>query len=280
MSVFTIDPQKCARDGICVSECPMMILRLGEKSAEPIAGAEDICIRCGHCVAVCQHGAFALDGMGPEDCPPLIRSKIPSPADAEHFLRTRRSIRSYKKEAVDKETIENLIKIARYGPTGTNSQKVGWLVIHSPEEVRRLSGLAVDWMRYVVKKGHPMAEQYRLSGIVQAWDGGLDIICRGAPHLVIAHAPDEYAAGQADCTIALTYLDLAAPSFGLGTCWAGFFMIAASVWPALKEAIGLPKGQRLYGAMMLGHPKYKYQRLPLRKEPEITWRESPKEGFR
>jgi nitroreductase len=74
-------------------------------------------------------------------------------------------------------------------------------------------------------------------------------------------------------------LDLAAPSFALGTCWAGFLMMAASHWPPLQNALSLPEGYACFGAMMIGYPKYKYQRLPLRKEPDIMWQGSIKSVY-
>jgi len=36
--------------------------------------------------------------------------------------------------------------------------------------------------------------------------------------------------------------------------------------------LALPEGHVPFGAMMVGRPKYRYQRLPLRNEPQITWR--------
>jgi nitroreductase len=104
------------------------------------------------------------------------------------------------------------------------------------------------------------------------WETGYDIICRGAPGLVVTYAPKEYGAAHLDSIIALTFLDLAAPSFALGTCWAGFLMMAASHWPPLQQALSLPEGHACFGAMMIGHPKYKYHRLPLREKPDIAWR--------
>jgi hypothetical protein len=39
----------------------------------------------------------------------------------------------------------------------------------------------------------------------------------------------------------------------------------------MMEALGFPEGHVSFGAMMVGHQKYKYQRLPLRNEAKITW---------
>jgi hypothetical protein len=39
----------------------------------------------------------------------------------------------------------------------------------------------------------------------------------------------------------------------------------------LREAVNLPEGHQIFGAMMVGYPKYRYHRIPLRKEPKIAW---------
>ncbi len=274
MSYFEIDAEKCMHDGICVAECPMRILEIKDASLppSPVEGAEEKCIRCGHCVAVCPHGAFSLEEMKTEDCPPVRNDMALSVEHVEHFLRSRRSIRTYQDKAIEREKLEKLIDIARYAPTGTNSQQVKWLAVNSRDGVRSMAGLVVDLIRHLIAENHPMTERYRLPRFITAWEAGTDLISRGAPGLVIAHAPKDYTLAQTDSSIALTFLDLAAPSFGLGSCWAGFFMMAASHWPPLQQALALPEGHACFGAMMLGYPKYKYHRLPLRKKADITWR--------
>jgi nitroreductase len=80
------------------------------------------------------------------------------------------------------------------------------------------------------------------------------------------------ATAAVDCSIALTYLELAAFTMGLGACWAGWFNFAANHYAPLTEALGLPEGHAAFGAMMLGHPRHRYQRIPRRKQPDIVWR--------
>lgn len=272
MSLFTIDEKLCARDGICVAECPAFIIEMKTKESLPTVtdGGEARCINCGHCVAVCPHGAISLARMSVDQCLPIDLALIPGEAQMVQFLRSRRSIRTYKVQDVDTETFTRLIDIARYAPTGSNSQQVQWLIIPTREKVVQLTALAVDWMRNAVKEKSPMAEAFQMAGIVRAWDNGIDIISRGAPALIIAHGPEAYAVMTIDSTIALSYLDLAAPSLGLGSCWAGFFMIAASYWPPLAEALNLPEGHKSFGAMMVGYPKFRYQRLPTRDEAKVS----------
>lgn len=274
MSLFTIDAEKCKRDGICVAECPLKIIEIQDGSAipTPTADALERCIKCGHCVAVCPHGAFTHNLLKSEDFPPLRKEYALTTEQAEHFLRSRRSIRSYKEQEVEGEKLTRLIEIARYAPTGTNSQQVNWLVVNSRAEVVKLTGMVIDLIRWMVKNDHPMATRYNLAGFVTAWEQGVDIISRGAPALVMTHAPKEYGLAQVDCTSALTYFDLAAPTMGLGTCWAGFFMIALSQYQPLQDALALPEGHGVFGAMMAGYPKFNYQRLVPRKAPHITWK--------
>ena len=272
MSLFTIDEKLCARDGICVTECPAFVIEMKDKESFPTVteGGEARCINCGHCVAVCPHAAISLARMPVDRCPPIDNDLTLSEAQAEQFLRSRRSVRTYKKQDVDADNLTRLIEIARYAPTGSNSQLVQWLVVPTREKVIELTGLAVDWMRNAVKEKNPMAEAYQMGGIVRAWDNGIDIISRGAPALVILHGPEAYPIMTIDSAIALSYLDLAAPSLGLGCCWAGFFMIAAGYWPPLAEALQLPEGHKSFGAMMVGYPKFRYQRLPERNEARVT----------
>jgi hypothetical protein len=40
----------------------------------------------------------------------------------------------------------------------------------------------------------------------------------------------------------------------------------------MAEALDLPEGHVSFGAMMVGHSKFKYQRLPLRNVPVVSWR--------
>ncbi|EFK11756.1 conserved domain protein [delta proteobacterium NaphS2] len=74
-----------------------------------------------------------------------------------------------------------------------------------------------------------------------------------------------------DLTLALSYLELAAPTVWLGTCWAGLLKAAILSQPQIKEAVGLPENHPHHYPMMLGYSKLKYYRLPERKPPKIVW---------
>jgi nitroreductase/NAD-dependent dihydropyrimidine dehydrogenase PreA subunit len=273
MSIFTIDDAKCNRCGICVLECPPRIIEIKEPEALPsvVKDQEDRCITCGHCVSVCPFGAIALKAMKPEECAPLSRELLPTAEQVEHFLKSRRSIRVYKDEPVPHELLEKLIDIARYAPSGHNAQPVHWLVVEDPREVRQLAALVIEWMNMLIRKSPRMSELFHFDLFVSAWEQGEDRVLRGAPHVIVAHAPKDTPMAQENCSIALTYLELAAYSQGLGACWAGYLLAAASS-PAMITALRLPGGHKCFGAMMVGYPKHEFKRIPLRNEPSIIWR--------
>jgi len=273
-NLFEIDLEKCKRDGICAAVCPLKLITVSEedKLPLPIDKAEKQCIRCGQCVAACPYGAFSLNVMKPEECAPFDAKLLPSPEQAKSFLTSRRSIRVYKKQPVDRETLADIIDTARYAPTAVNIQPVKWLVIENADEVNRLAGLVVDWMRNVIKEDPELAKGLGMKRFVADWEAGEDRICRGAPHLIIAHANGAIAAAQSSCTIALTYLELAAFSKGLGACWAGFFHRAATLYPPITQALNLPEGHQVFGAMLVGYPRYRYYCIPQRKKAAVTWR--------
>ena len=104
-----------------------------------------------------------------------------------------------------------------------------------------------------------------------AYDAGVDAVLRDAPALIVAYAPKTAGNGMVDLTIALSYLDLVAPTMGLGTCWAGLLQGMLRSWAPLKEALGIPEDYPYHYPMMLGYPQFKYQRLPERKAPKISW---------
>ena len=162
MRLFSVDPEKCNRDGICVETCPMQIIALKDSEAvpEPTEDADSFCVNCGQCVAVCPTGAFSLKTMTPETCPSINREWLLDGERAEQFLRSRRSIRTYTDKTVDRELLVRLIKIARCAPSGHNTQPVRWRVIYDAGEVRRLAALVIDWIRNTMQE-QPEMPAYR-----------------------------------------------------------------------------------------------------------------------
>jgi hypothetical protein len=70
---------------------------------------------------------------------------------------------------------------------------------------------------------------------------GVDVMFRGAPHIVIASAPNDCPSPKEDTMIALSYFELLAVSNGLGTLWDGMFKLTLEfVAPELQRRLASP----------------------------------------
>ncbi len=271
--MLKIDPVLCKKDGICVDECPVSVLMMENDKSTPemIEGGGAICLQCGHCVAVCPHGALTHKASPLEHSPAIDKEKTIDAGQAVQFLRIRRSVRVFKDKPVEKEILSSLIKIASYAPTGSNLQLVEWVVFRDKDKLQEMSRLTIEWMRDTLSKNTKTAPPY-LSKLITAWDTGHDAVLRNAPAVVLGMVNKDARNGLVDTTIALTYLDLIAPTFGLGTCWAGLLQGAMMNWPPVKKAMGITDDYPFHYPMMVGYNKYRYHRLPERRTPQPQWR--------
>ena len=273
MEPVIFDYDKCNNDGICAHVCPRKLIALDAETSRPesIPEAAELCINCGHCLAVCPTSAIALKGVNPEDCRRISKKQLPNFEQVDLLMRSRRSIRVYKDKPLDREIIEQLLDTCRYAPSGSNSQPVHWIVASGRERLDVLAQMVIDWMQQEVDAKSPLAERMHLDVVVEGWKRGEDRIFRGGPAVMMTHAPEIGSLPSENCAIAMTFLDLAAAVLRLGTCWVGYLMLAAAQHPPISEALGIPQGHRFYGAMIVGYPKYAYQRIPQRNQPNLTW---------
>lgn len=271
MTPILVDRDLCNHCGICSIVCTMSIIDNADENTPPKVHDEKagMCIRCGHCEVHCPSHALTLNFLPDEKV--KISSDVGAivPEDIGVYLKKRRSVRHFTRDPVPKEKILEIFDIARYAASGGNRQSVQWLVVYDPRKVREIAGLTIDWMRTLLTSNHPMRRY--LSMLIAAWDEGLDVICRDAPHLLIPHIPENNQLEQVNAIIALTHFDIAAPAFGIGTCWAGFVAGASREYSPLKKLLNLQEGRTAAYAMMFGHPKYKVYGIPRRKSLQVTW---------
>jgi nitroreductase/NAD-dependent dihydropyrimidine dehydrogenase PreA subunit len=274
MSIIEINQTTCSQCGICVAECPRHLITINQAGSFPeqIAAAEALCAKCGHCVVVCPVGALSHEDVPLKKCPDIQKRLKVTPEQCEQLLKSRRSVRVFKKEPVSREVVTRLIEDARYAPTGHNAQEVEWLVIDDGEELNGVEELGLDWIRWVMKNQPQLAIHLNMKRMLERQERDHNVFLRGAPVLVVTHASKENPIAVIDSATALAYLDLAANSMGLGTCWAGYVYIMANSFPAFKTLLALPEGHSTTGCMMLGYNKFKYYRIPKRREPKIVWR--------
>jgi nitroreductase/NAD-dependent dihydropyrimidine dehydrogenase PreA subunit len=271
MANIFVDENICTRCGICSVVCTTGIVEPANENTLPVVmdAKADRCIQCGHCEVYCPTQALHLNVRPDEKMSLQTDTGTISSDEIAIYLKKRRSERHFSKDAVPKEKILEILDITRYAASGGNRQPVQWIVVHDPIKVKKIAVLTIEWMKTLVNSNHPMSGYVPM--LISTWMQGHDVICRDAPHLLIAHIPEGNPVASVDAIIALTHFDIAAPAFGIGTCWAGFVAGAAMYYEPLQKELSIPAGQKCAYVMMFGHPQYKVHGIPRRKPVEVTW---------
>jgi len=269
MSILTVDQKKCTKCGICAEVCPAQLISLTEQGPEMTLA--DRCNACGHCVAVCPQAALDHERNPLEKQVPLENFPVLDPSTAASFLRSRRSIRCYQNKPVERETILKLLQIARFAPSGGNSQGLSYLVLDDREVLKKITAVIIQWVEEQQQQGLPVSPRYAHYLSVYR-KTGKDVILRNAPVLIIAQANEGLQTGWDSARYALAYVELYATALGLGTCWSGFVEKCASArYGPLLELLPIGQGKKVCGAIMAGYPLYTYSRMPERNPLDVTW---------
>lgn len=269
MSGLIIDAEKCTKCNVCATVCPLKIIIPSDGESLPAVNPEmkAWCMHCGHCESFCSFQALTLDYLTSQK--EKRHPVLPDKEDLSLYLKNRRSIRHFEDQPVDKEIINEMIDTAKYSASGGNSQSVSWMIINNKEKMKEIAKLTIDWMKTIVGTDHPMAKY--LMGVVTMWDNGVDFITHNAPQLIIATIPNNHMQDRTDGIIALTHLDILAPAFGVGICWAGFIMMAHMSYPPLQEYLSIPKGLIMAYPLLAGYPKFKPSVIPRRNPVKLSW---------
>lgn len=142
--------------------------------------------------------------------------------NAIEALKTRRSIRTYTSQLVERKIIEEIIDCARLAPTAMNDQPWDFVVITGKNELRRIP-LMLGHAEFIANAAFCV--------------------------LVLAR---ETGCAVEDCCAATANLLVAAEAYGLGACWvAGAGQTYA---PEVAKAFGAPEDHKLISIVSVGHP--------------------------
>jgi hypothetical protein len=135
----------------------------------------------------------------------------------------------------------------------------------------RLRNEVMAGLARLVRAGALPEGKARFAEFVRLWEEeGVDVLFRGAPHLVVASVPATVATPLPDCLIALGTFDLLAQAHGLGTLWDGLATVAMqTLVPEVRETLDLPADHAIGYVMLFGRPAVSYARTAQRRGPLI-----------
>jgi nitroreductase/NAD-dependent dihydropyrimidine dehydrogenase PreA subunit len=269
---FEVDQQACNGCGKCAADCPAHLIDMRDGHPYMPQENEEACYACQHCFAICPQGALTIQGLRPGDSLPLAG---PDPKALESLILSRRSIRRYKAEDLDPAFIEHLLQVAWHAPTGVNAQQVRFTVVDSGRKLAQFRERLMARLGALVRE-HALPQGMEFfAEFVRLWEEeGVDVMFRGAPHLLVASAPAQIAAPVPDCLIALTTFDLLAQAHGVGTLWDGIAKWAINdLVPEARTWLGIPPDHVVGYSMVFGKPAVRYARTVQRRGALIHWAE-------
>ena len=257
---FKVDQDKCTRCGQCVLDCPSHIIeRSGDTTPFIRPENDERCIRCQHCLAVCPSAAISIYGHNSANSIPLTADSFPNLDTMINLVQGRRSVRRYRDENVDPVLLQRLLGALGNAPTAVNRMGLTISVIDDKFAMQRFRNKALKALTEAVKAGRVPDQYAYIVEAVTAWsDQKVDVIFRGAPHLLVISATPESVCPQEDVNLTLAYFELMAQSAGLGTVWCGLAKMAMELVPELKSIVGVPSGY--YYTMLFGLPAVHYYR--------------------
>lgn len=196
------------------------------------------------------------------------------------LVKTRRSIRSFKTDPIPDEDVDKIIEVARWAPSGANSQPWEFIVLKDREVKDRIVDIVKEQSIYSRKAELTREEALRFpgtSGPVREpgyKDAPVFIILCGDPRTIDAYPIlTTYTRGDSHFASALAsaflYMSLAAASLGLGSQW-----VSATGQPYVKcllgELLEIPGKLEIYDMMALGYPASRPKERFVREKAEMV----------
>jgi len=288
-SKIIVDIDVCTKCKACVNECRYYYFEADVLCLEEIA--EEYCIECGKCTAVCPVNAITLKIHKDEilgDIP--TKENLPSFESLGNLFKVRRSRRQFKDIAVPKDLIEKILNIAgRYSATATNQENVYFTVVQDQEILKKLSNESNNQVKNVIMRYEDPQGRESLKATLSPdlmkkveksipsfkrrlkWIERGEEVWRWDAELIIIHSPKDSTLLIENCTLAAGQIMLAAETLGLGTCSLGYITNFLNNYRALAKIVKVPLKHVVGYTLAIGYPKAQYFRIPARKPLKVKW---------
>jgi nitroreductase/NAD-dependent dihydropyrimidine dehydrogenase PreA subunit len=273
--MISIDSNKCTKCNLCSKVCTKKVISPGP-TIDPQKNL--FCIKCGHCFAVCPSQAITvLEFKDAADTQPPRESILPE--QLMSLIKYRRSIRFYKPEPVSREHLEKIIEAAAHAPSAKNMHRIRAYVYTDPQVIAQINARLPEHYKKLLKlfalpgfsaiwrlMGQPpaMLEAYRNDFKRITSDPGYQVL-HHTPTLMVFTAPAKDAMSVADGWIAAQTATMFAETLGVGTCYNGYLVVAASKDKTLKSTMKVPANEHIIAAMTMGYPTMTFRRAASRK---------------
>ncbi len=196
------------------------------------------------------------------------------------LVKTRRSIRAFTDRPVPDDVVEKVIEVARWAPSGANSQPWEFVVIRDQETKDQMAVWAVEQQRLLHQAeltrppelrwpsaARPVSDPVFKTSPVLILVLGDPRVNRSFPLLTyVEHEESNLVSALANTFL---YMTLAATSLGLGSHWAS---LVGATYPSamIRDLLGIPEGYRIYDMLGLGYPAMEPKPRLVRDREAIT----------
>ena len=285
---ITLD--SCKQCYLCIEICPASVYgKSGSGETIVLPGMDEVCVACGHCMAVCETKSIRVDGLSYELNFPDLPANTIDYDSFRAFLMNRRSIRTFKDKPVPQELLKKIVAVLSMAPSGVSPDNIEITVVADKEMIQKalpyISGVykqmgkMLTWSmtRWLFKVIIPKENFNTLVNFIVPHirhglydiSKGNDDISRNAPAMLLFHAPAGAEEHTVDAHICMTYAFLAAHALGLGATVIGLIGPAINNSKPLREMFRIPKGNVIVEAVIVGYPKVHFKRGIVRPRKNI-----------
>lgn len=166
--------------------------------------------------------------MRPSSSPSWLRD---DPVSVREITLSRRTIRRFKQDPVDRSVLEGIVQAGRLAPSAANLQPLEFIVVDDGAVVRQIFP-CLRWAAYIAPRGNPRPGQEPVAYIVTLVNLG------------IRDKGYEYDVGAA-----MEGMILTARETGLGSCW-----LLSIDREKIAGILGIPSTRRVDCILALGYP--------------------------
>jgi nitroreductase/NAD-dependent dihydropyrimidine dehydrogenase PreA subunit len=271
----TIDKDKCTGCGSCVKICHEHCIALIDDTASI---DYEFCSTCTQCVAICPEQALSWDGVPPAA---FDEARLPSPGQLDELFKQRRSIRSYKKDKIDRALLEEMVNYGIYAPTHNYGFRA--VVVDDEEIIEALDRILVRFVSMVYNVAYRpkivgvlarligMSEEYLLNKpkIESSLERGFSFHHPAAIVFIVGDKRIPLSVDSAQ--YALANVTFYAQVKGIASCLWGNGPIFMDRSRAARRILGLHRHDRIFGALFLGYPKVRFKNRVEGRRMPIQW---------